>query len=294
MEARRVGDEHELRRHRALAGDHERTRRRERTARAAGPLGSEIGGQAGALSDGSRSRRRSTRRPPPPAAGAQHGERRRPCAPRTSRAASRPRRRCTAGTRRACRSSRRAPRSDAHTSGTRIRRSACVNRIARRPLAAARSCARMGGGLHPPEGYPNPQMPTQSPSRTRATVARTLPDSGGARRSRRRRARAHDGRAARGPSRAAARCAELGGDRRDVPLRQSGAVRPRRGFRALSPRRGRRRRHRRRGGCRRRLRAGRGDDLPGRLRHGRRSRVRWPTSWRVVHGPAISAASPRW
>ena len=57
--------------------------------------------------------------------------RRRRCAPRTSRAASRPRPRCTGDRRRACRGWTRAPRNGARRSGMRTRRSASPNGIAR-------------------------------------------------------------------------------------------------------------------------------------------------------------------
>ena len=154
--------------------------------------------------------------------------RRRRCAPRTSRAASRPRPRCTGDRRRACRGWTRAPRNGARRSGMRTRRSASPNAIARYtagrtpsiggvPLCICRSIrhrARRGRGAH---------------------AARS---DGGARRPRRCRARAHDGRAARRPPRAAAGGARRGGDGRHVALRQPGAVRAGRGLRPLPARRG--------------------------------------------------------
>ena len=120
------------------------------------------------VSDGSRSHRRSNRRRHRRLrTGAARAGRRRRCAPRTSRAAARRRRRCTADRRRACRGARRAPRSGARRSGTRTRRSACANGTARSLDFAADSIHRRGTRTH---------MPTRSPSRTRAAVARTLPE----------------------------------------------------------------------------------------------------------------------
>ena len=185
---------------------------------------------------------------------------------------------------------RRAPRSGARRSGRRTRRSACADRIARcRSRSRSRARRRRTPSIG---GVPHLHMPTQSPSRTRAAVARTLPELTAALAGRDDVALVptmgalHDG------HRALLRAARsVGGDGRHVALRQPGAVRAGRGLRALSARRGGRRRDRRRRGRRRRLRARRRDDLPRGLRDEPSIPARSAASSRAARAPATSAAS---
>ena len=264
MEPGRVGDEHELRRHRPLARDHQRARGRERTAvqpahsAARSAVKPALVPAAAAAAAATAAATAARRRAQDGRAAGRLGRERREQLLDLAGSALR-------GTRRACRSSRRAPRNGGRTSGTRIRRSACAHRIARRiPRGLARfgRPGTIGSGLHPPEGYQHSYADPIAIAHARGRGAHAARARGSARRPRRRRARAHDGRPARG-HRALLRAARRSRrHRRDVAVREPGAVRAGRGLRPLPARRGSRPRDRGRGRRGRGLRARRRDDLP--------------------------------